>query len=1152
MNLKRLIVDLSSVCWTALHAGRDEEFGKKVHFNGRDMVVNSATYGYENAMNMIVGAMKQFGIVPYNVILVMEGDETKIKRQNLLPCYKSKSGESHPEEAYTQFNKLKMKLVETLRNAGGCMVTQNGCEGDDIIAYLCEKLHGEKYILTGDGDLARLIGNGTHLYRQGDLDENPYGPWDVKYVTLYKALVGDSSDGIPGAFKFGDKAFLNMAVTFGDEGLDAFVNLLEKEEAHYLAHGSISGKWLNMLSEDVAEFKPLQKVVDDIPNVVRSYMAAKLHPDWVNKHPLHLTWHPGLVSKYIQDERLVPWRPGSTLVTAENYDRVIARLAPQFAASPFIALDIETSTPPESDEWLILNKGGEDDSLGVDVLGSKLTGMGITFGANSQYTIYVSVDHKDTANVTSAMARRIVEMIPKGKPVIIHNVAFELPVLYLEWGQDMMDNGFHGFIPNARDTQLMASYVDENGPTGLKKLTNLLFGYQQQTYDETTIKEGWSDELPEGGRTLGKAEEREGRMWERRQYKMNELTAQEVFGYGADDPLCTAALYWHFHKIMEIEGTLPVYEQVEVLPAYVLAKAFADGTAIDKRRLLELDAEDTLTYNKAWETVRDYLIGIGWEGTVCPKFSEITCPAIKEMHELLTGEPLKSQIRTPSKLIALLHESELDDARLLAHHLEAGDLDAINAWIESRFTGEPVLDLNSPKKMKGLLYDTMGLKVQLINPCTPTERTEKPELYRAVRRHSQIWAGDEEADPLTDNELALIKAKARTDDKSINFALLDCPTELQPVLKAIKAMKTVDTRRKMFYRPYANIQHWLDKKVHANIRQCGTVTRRPTASGPNVYQLPKKGEGVKFRQVYIPHRREGVICSIDWAGQELRLGAGLSLDPNMMACYVGDHLKDIHSITAAGAMKKKWGVEIVEELFQKYGGDLIDHDDRLYELFCRLRKALDKQIAKMADDLRKVAKNVNFGAQYDATPPTLAEQIIIPVKDAKEFLDAKMAMFPRFEDWKAEVKAALEKNGYATTMMGARRHLREQLENKATKNKALRQGPNFAIQGSGAEMAKLALSRLWQSGILHSLDMRFFAWIYDELVWSVHKDHAIASIRVIHEAMTQPYSTLPVPIIGSISLGRDFGQQIELGEEFDAEKIQAALDSIFHREEVAA
>jgi DNA polymerase I-like protein with 3'-5' exonuclease and polymerase domains len=388
---------------------------------------------------------------------------------------------------------------------------------------------------------------------------------------------------------------------------------------------------------------------------------------------------------------------------------------------------------------------------------------------------------------------------------------------------------------------------------------------------------------------------------------------------------------------------------------------------------------------------------------------------------------------------------------------------------------------------------------------------------------------------------SLLMAKARTDDTAIDFALsmdVDGKPEVASTLKSVKAIKTCKTRDSLYYVPYTHMQHWKGRKIHGQMGQCRTVTRRFAPSDPNLAQLPKKGEGVQFRECFIPHKKRAVVVSIDFAGQELRQGAGQSMDPNMLACFVGDNKKDMHSMTAAGAMLTKWGHQKLEGLVSKFG----KADDTDYDLFLRLRASKEADIHKMADDLRKNAKNVNFGAQYDAQAPKLAETLIIPVPDAEAFLQAKFAAFPRFEEWKDEVKEGVESTGYVTTPLGARRHLRDSLlsDEWGRKDKALRQGPNFKIQGGSAEQTKLAMGRLWDSGALFDLDMVFFAPIHDELVWSVSVEDCLKSIKVVHEAMTQPYGNLPAPFLGSVSLGLNFGKQYECGD--DAMEDPSLLD----------
>jgi DNA polymerase I-like protein with 3'-5' exonuclease and polymerase domains/5'-3' exonuclease len=1140
--MRRLIVDVSSVCWMGLLAGKDEEFGRTVRFEEKDVQVNSAAFGYDNAMSHLLSVMNHWNAVPQDVILVFEGRESKKLRQGILPQYKA-TRSSRPPEAYDEFNKLTEMLFGAFISLGASAARQDYVEGDDIIAYLAQNLEGERIIVTGDGDLAQLVDakSGIHLWRRDKLDENPYGPFQHRHINLYKALVGDSSDNIPGAKGFGPKAWLDLLVLFGDEGLDAMEDLIKLNQLHTLV-------------EDVGEMKALQKIIDNAETVKQSYLAAKLYPERINTLRRPLTWSAGMVRpiREIEDERLRKWGGQTRLITADNYDGALQFFKEELLNSPRVAFDIETATPEESDEWLETAKGKSDDgSIGVDVFGSELVSFSVTFGANNQYTFYVAYQHSEQdgkPNVTREQARDFIVAIPPEKELVIQNVSFELTVCYNEFGADWKDNGWHGFLPNAVDTKIMASYVNENVSSGLKQGSDLYLGYKQVSYAEVTTKTGPKGTLPPWGKVSYETNKETGEITETRRYKMHELTASEVQAYGSDDTICTIALYNHFRKVMEIEKTWSVYQQVEVKPAYLTALAFCQGTPISLARMKELEREDDKAYAAAWQTLRDYLIEKGWEGTKCPVFTELTAPTIKEIYFLITGEELKTQVRTPAKIIKLPEFDVSDDARVLAGLLARGDLDRINGWISTVFDGEPKLDINSPKQMKALLYDVMGIPVRIVNKVTDNERETKKDLADALYKFKRIQNGSKDT-VMTPEELELIKAKAKTDDTAIDFALaFDASVVPVPVLEAFKKMKMVSTRRSLFYKPYQHVRHWKDNLVHAHTNQCAAVTRRYSSSGPNLTQLPKKGEGVKFREVFVPHHKDAVIVSIDEAGQELRLMAGQSQDANMMACYVGAKKKDIHSITASGAMKKKWGAELVERLFQEQGQDLVGTPDAMYDLFVRIHKSgKASSLGKKADDLRKDAKNVNFAAQFDAQALKLSEMLVITLEDAQTFLDAKYAMFPRVETWKDEVRAAMQNTGYATTMLGARRHFEHvyRADNKWEIEAAGRQGPNFKIQGSAAEQIKLAMGRVWDSGILFKYDMRFISPIHDELVFSVHRDHALPTIQVVHAAMSEPYGNLPVPFFGSISLGPNFGEQIECGEVFDATAIQGALDKVF-------
>lgn len=432
---KRIICDLSSILWSGLLAGKDDEFGRDVEFNGRKVYVNSAVYGFENCINHFVAVLEATGLTPMHMILVVEGMNSKSLRQSVLPTYKGGTEPSRPPEAYEEFNKLKAKLLDTFLSLGANAVTQDGIEGDDVIAYLATHLDGEKIIDSGDGDLSVLISDGStgttgvSLYRQGGfVTENPLGPFPCKYVTVYKALVGDTSDKIPGAKGFGKAAWLDMLCTFGYDGLE-------------MMHDLFITKQLHRLAEDVAEFKPLQKIIDDAKGAYNSFTVARLYPEKVNTVRRPLEWSAGMVKPRTADTdpRVKQWAGAVRLVTAENYDEALKFFRSKIAESPFISFDIETSSCDEGDEWLreVAGKSDDEDVTGVDVFGATLTGFGITFGCNMQYTFYWSVDHlpqPGQTNITKAQAKAVLESVPASKRTVIQNAQFELPIIYEELG----------------------------------------------------------------------------------------------------------------------------------------------------------------------------------------------------------------------------------------------------------------------------------------------------------------------------------------------------------------------------------------------------------------------------------------------------------------------------------------------------------------------------------------------------------------------------------------------------------------------------------------------------------------------------------------------------------------------------------------------
>lgn len=1091
----RLLIDMNSIVNQSMLGGTDEEFGIVIQHpeTGKDVKINSAIYTVDRFLERYHQALEHFDVAPVDVIGVWDGKGGKMYRQNFLPQYKA--GRDKLPQQHEVLNDAKNTINNFLRFLGTTIVEQTGCEADDTLAYLAKHLTSTHNIIyTGDGDLTVLVDDNTSVWRMGELDKNPYGPFPFKHVLTYKSLVGDTSDKIPGARGFGDKAFVKLVNTFGLEGLD---QMLEE----------IEGGTLSSLKENIPDLPELKKVVEDEAGVTNSWRAAKLYPNRVNANRRPIDILPGFCHVDADIGDMVDYRPmfakywpAVKLVSAENYEQALEHFKKHAPHRFELALDIETSTPEESDEWLELRGKTE----GVDVLGSKLTGMSLTYGCNLQYTVYMAVDHVEepgVSNITVDQCREWCEAIPEGTHIIIQNRSFEFAVLWNTWGEKWKDNGWYGFVPNAYDTAVEASYVDENLPRGLKERTKLMFGYDQVTYKEVT-----------GGK------------------KMNQLTARHVLSYGADDTICTAALHTYYRIVMEMEDTWKVYEQVELIPEYLTSLAYVQGIRYSKKRLREIEEEDKIIFDAAWRGFEEYLVEKGWDGSICPVHEEITPAATKEAYLILTGEEFTSRKR---KLDALAQEiREASDYKgsvdLLASAVENGDVALFNKVIADHFDGKPKFNFNSTTQKQTLFYRTVGMTPRLLNKLTDKQR-EDSDMRTAFGLFRE-WQDNPNLQ-VEDKYRKMWISKASTDEDAVELALTmdNLPEREQNLLKAYSELRKVETRTKMFYEPYRHIAHWKDGKLHPELIQCEAATRRYSSRNPNIQQLPSRGEGLKFREIILPHHKDAVILSADWSGQELRLMADECRDENMLACFVGDNKKDMHSLTAAAAAPVLWN-------------EAVTYDD-----FVAMRKAGTPEEMKKAEALRGNGKECNFSSQYGARAPKLAVILKSSVEEAQAFLDAKEAAFPGIAKWKERYESECQERGYALTKLGARRHLRGAFnsDDKWTNLKAERQASNYIIQGSGAEMCKLSMKTMWEMGIFTKFDCRFIAPIHDEVCVSVHKDQVAEVAALIHEAMTQQYADMYVPLESEIAIGLNLGDLKVIGTEPDEQHTKEVIKELF-------
>lgn len=1143
---------MNSILNAALLGGKDEDDGRTViDENGRKHQVNSAQYGVDKFFATIDQLCIEFEIAPRQMVVVPDGKNAKLRRQAFLPTYKE--GRNKIPEVSEQLNLARDICTQGMLDLGAHVAQQQGFEADDVIGYLCKVLRNEpNVVITSDGDLTVLVDENTHVWRLGKMNENPYGPFPHKYITLYKALVGDTSDKIPGAKGFGDVAWCDLVRTFGVEGLEEFQRMV------------VEG-CLHELKDNVGDLKALQKVLDNKDMVTTSWRVASLFIDEINTMDRPMELRAGMVKQWgaegFQAPELRRFYGTKTLVHAGNFDAVYERLAKtRFDGSPFVALDIETSSSDESDEWVAaLMRATETDKEKMDTLGHELCGLSLTFGHNTQHTVYMTVDHKDSANVTVDQCRQMCELIPQDLHTVIQNRQFEFSVLYRTWGEKWKDNGWHGFVPNALDTAIGGSYIDENQKRGLKDRSLHHLGYRQVTYEETTSKSGRLGTL-KGGKhvknykhlavpavTLDHPQRVDlvtGEIiepwtqtlvpavvedWETRQYKMNELTALEAFSYACDDTICTAALHTHYKFVMDLEHTWDTYIAVETAAEYLTSLAFVQGVRVDIPALTKMERQDDVSYEKAWKVLREYLMTKGWEGTACPEFEGSIEPSDAKLAVsiMLDGE-FTTRKRKLDGIAYDIREQFPDNGitDLLAEVIAKNDVNALNSLVKQHFTGEPKINFGSPKQMQQLFYSVLGITPRLVNKLTEKERAD-PVKAAAFKKRRQIKEG--KAVEYSKEEYEAIISKSSTDDTAVDTALaMDVLTdEVKYVLAAYKEIKEVGTRRSLFYKSYRALPHWRDGHIHPSLMQAGAATRRHTASSPNIQQV---SAGTDLRKFFLAHHKDAVFVSLDFSGQEAAIAAELSWDPAMVACFLGDDLRDMHSLTAVSAAPLIWGEEVTYKQFQD------------------MRVSHDPVIRDKAKKLRDMAKRTNFAAIFGSGAKTVAEGLMVTEEVAQAFLDARAAAFSRFIEWEAETKKEAGELGYTLTMLGARRHLQEALssDDKYEKLRAERQALNFKIQATAGEQLRLAMARVWNAGLCTGkYDARFLFPIHDELCLSVHKDQAVEFIQEVHACMVAPYANMRIPMTSSIALGKDFSCSVEVGTVPSREAIEAGLAEVF-------
>ncbi len=321
--------------------------------------------------------------------------------------------------------------------------------------------------------------------------------------------------------------------------------------------------------------------------------------------------------------------------------------------------------------------------------------------------------------------------------------------------------------------------------------------------------------------------------------------------------------------------------------------------------------------------------------------------------------------------------------------------------------------------------------------------------------------------------------KKKTGTYSTDADILGAIRHLHPIVDAVLEFRKITKLRSTYAQGLTKAAD-AEGRIHSDFKQAVTATGRLSSAEPNLQNIPIRTElGSRFRKYFITKNEDYLLVDADYSQIELRLLAHMSGDATMTAAYRDG--ADIHTRTAAAA----FGVPEDE----------------------------------VTPTLRSRAKAVSFGIVYGISAFSLAADLGITVKEAGDYMEAYFAQFPSVRDYLAAVIEGAKASGYTETLFGRRRYLPELSASQFPVRKfGERAAMNSPIQGTAADIMKLAMiaadRRLREEG----LDARIILQVHDELILEAHKRDAARAAEILKEAM-EGAASLSVPLTVDVTVG---------------------------------
>ncbi len=391
----------------------------------------------------------------------------------------------------------------------------------------------------------------------------------------------------------------------------------------------------------------------------------------------------------------------------------------------------------------------------------------------------------------------------------------------------------------------------------------------------------------------------------------------------------------------------------------------------------------------------------------------------------------------------------------------------------------PLMPVLAEMEMNGVILDTESLK-ETSHVLTQRMNEMEARIYELAGERFNIASPKQVGDILFDKLKIVEKAKkTKTGQYVTSEDVLQQLKNKHEIVADILEHRGLKKLLGTYVDALPNLINKRTGHIHTSFNQTITATGRLSSSDPNLQNIPIRGEdGKEIRKAFVPEPG-CLFFSADYSQIELRVMAHLSEDENMIRVF--QEGKDLHAATAANIYKK--------------------------------------DISEVTRDERTKSKRANFGIIYGITVFGLAERLDISRDEAKRLIDGYFETFPQVHDYMEKSKELAREKGYVTTLFGRRRYLPDINSHNATvRGFAERNAINAPIQGTAADIIKVAMIRISQRFKAEGIRSKMILQVHDELNFSVYPEEKDQVERIVIEEM-QGAINLKVPLIADSGFG---------------------------------